>query len=159
MSSKVEFIGENSARGDILLERILNSGAQTLLNRSMDAASLRNEVIANNIANVDTPGFKRSEVIFEDKIRNAMNSNTNISTDSGKLKLTNSRHIQIQDDSLNLQPEVRTLDDLSYRNDGNNVDIDVETAKMTKNKVLYDALGQSMSEELKLLRLAITGRD
>lgn len=137
-----------------MLERILNSGTQMLLQRSLDVASLRNEVIANNIANVDTPGFKRNEVIFEDKIRSAMAGYN----DNGKLKITNSRHIQIQSDTSPVEPEIRTMNDLSYRNDGNNVDIDVETAKMSKNKVFYDALGQSMGSELKLLRVAITGR-
>jgi flagellar basal-body rod protein FlgB len=154
LSDKVEFIGENSARGDILLERILNSGTQMLLQRSMDVSSLRNEVIANNMANVDTPGFKRNEVIFEDKIKSAMAGSNN----DCKLNITNSRHIQIQADSSQVDPEIRTMNDLTYRNDGNNVDIDVETAKMTKNKLYYDALGQSMSNELKMLRIAFTGR-
>lgn len=154
MSGKVEFIRENDARGDTLLDKLLNNGTQMLLQRSLDVASLRNEVTADNIANVNTPGFKRKEVIFEDKIRNAMAGNNNYS----KLSLTNDRHIQIQDNNVQLGPEIKTMDDLSYRNDGNNVDIDVESAKMAKNIVLYDFLGQSMSNELKLLRIAITGR-
>lgn len=154
MSGKVEFIRENDARGDTLLDKLLNNGTQILLQRSLDVASLRNEVTADNIANVDTPGFKRKEVIFEDKIRNAMADNSNYS----KLNLTSERHIQIQDNNSQLGPEIKTMDDLSYRNDGNNVDIDVESAKMAKNIVLYDFLGQSMSNELKLLRIAITGR-
>lgn len=137
-----------------MLERIINSGTQVLLQRTMDVSSLRNEVLADNIANIDTPGFKRKEVIFEDKLRNAMAGKTN----EGHLNLTNPRHIQIQNDDFLVEPEIRTMNDLSYRNDGNNVDIDVETARMTKNKLFYDALGQSMSYELKLLRLAITGR-
>lgn len=154
MSGKVEFIRENDARGDTLLDKLLNNGTQMLLQRSLDVASLRNEVTADNIANVNTPGFKRKEVIFEDKIRNAMAGNNNYS----KLSLTNDRHIQIQDNNVQLGPEIKTMDDLSYRNDGNNVDIDVESAKMAKNIILYDFLGQSMSNELKLLRIAITGR-
>ena len=54
--------------------------------------------------------------------------------------------------------EIITLQGLTYRNDGNNVDIDVENAKLAKNKILYDAVGDSFSKEIKLLRLAITGR-
>jgi flagellar basal-body rod protein FlgB len=123
-----------------------------LLQKSLDVASLRNEVLADNIANVNTPGFKRKEVIFEDKIRNAMAGN------NSKLNLTDDRHIQAQDNNAQLEPEIKKMDDLSYRNDENNVDIDVESAKMAKNIVLYDFLGQSMSNELKLLRIAITGR-
>jgi len=135
-----------------LLDKLLNSGTQMLLQKSLDVASLRNEVLADNIANVNTPGFKRKEVIFEDKIRNAMAGN------NSKLNLTDDRHIQAQDNNAQLEPEIKKMDDLSYRNDENNVDIDVESAKMAKNIVLYDFLGQSMSNELKLLRIAITGR-
>lgn len=74
--------------------------------------------------------------------------------------MTHPRHIQIGEGrSLdNFEPEVRLLDDLSFRNDENNVDIDVEMAKMSKNKIHYDSLGQSMNNEFQLLRLAITGR-
>ncbi|HBQ86198.1 MAG TPA: flagellar basal body rod protein FlgB [Syntrophomonas sp.] len=135
-----------------MLDKLLNSGTQMLLQKSLDVASLRNEVLADNIANVNTPGFKRKEVIFEDKIRNAMAGN------NSKLNLTDDRHIQAQDNNAQLEPEIKKMDDLSYRNDENNVDIDVESAKMAKNIVLYDFLGQSMSNELKLLRIAITGR-
>jgi flagellar basal-body rod protein FlgB len=66
--------------------------------------------------------------------------------------------MQIKEKGTQIEPEIRTLKDLSYRNDENNVDIDVETAKMAKNKIYYDALGQSMSNEIRLLRMAITGR-
>jgi flagellar basal-body rod protein FlgB len=154
LSDKIESNGENSTRGDTLLDRVLNSGTQTLLNRSLDAASLRSDIIANNIANVDTPGFKRSEVIFADNLKNA-----ELERNQTRLKVTNSRHIQVNTGGNSIPaPEIKTMNELAYRNDGNNVDIDVETANMTKNNLLYDALSQSISSELKLLRLAITGR-
>lgn len=140
----------------ILLEKIFDSPTQFLLNKGLDVASLRNRVIADNIANKDTPGFKRREVIFEENIKKVLEKNKI----HDKLKVTDSRHMQIVE-SLpynQLEPEIRTLNDLSYRNDENNVDIDVETAKMAKNKIFYDALGQSMSNEISLLRMAITGR-
>jgi flagellar basal-body rod protein FlgB len=56
------------------------------------------------------------------------------------------------------RPEVYQVNDLSYRNDNNNVDIDVEIAKMSKNYLFYNALTSSMNQEIRLLRLAITGR-
>lgn len=139
-----------------MLEKILNSKTQTLINKAMDASSLKNDVIANNIANVDTPKFKRSEVIFEEKIKKVLDNQTNYA----KLNLTNNRHIQINETEnyQDIQPEIRNMEDLSYRNDQNNVDVDVEMAKMTKNKIYYDSVSQSMSNEIRLLRLAITGR-
>lgn len=148
-------------RGDTMLEKIFNSKTNLLLNKAMDAASLRNDVIANNIANVDTPGFKRTEVVFEENMKKLMNNDNE--PDSAKLNVTNSKHIQIirENEGKNMedfQPETRVLKELSFRNDENNVDIDTEMAKSTKNKINYDALGQSMSYEISLLRMAITGR-
>ena len=92
--------------------------------------------------------------IFEENIQKVLEKNNN----SVKLRTTDSRHMQIKEKDNRIEPEIRTLKELSYRNDGNNVDIDVETAKMAKNKIFYDALGQSMSNEIRLLRMAITGR-
>jgi len=156
LETKIEKIRENNARGDTLLERVFESQTQYLLNKGLDAASVRNRVIADNIANVDTPGFKRREVIFEENIRKVLQKSKN----HDKLKVNDFRHMQIAPSSHNIDvmPEIRTMEDLTYRNDQNNVDIDVETAKLAKNKLLYDGLGQSMSNEIRLLRLAITGR-
>ncbi|MDD2372213.1 MAG: flagellar basal body rod protein FlgB [Syntrophomonadaceae bacterium] len=137
-----------------MLEKVFTSPTQSLLNKGLDTASVRNRVIADNIANVDTPGFKRREVIFEENIKKVLEKNTI----NDKLRTTDSRHMQIKEKDTQIEPEIRELKDLSYRNDENNVDIDVETAKMTKNKLFYDALGQSMSNEIRLLRMAITGR-
>lgn len=156
MDTKIEKIRENNARGDTLLERVFDSQTQYLLNKGLDVASVRNRVIADNIANVDTPGFKRREVIFEENIKKVLEKPKN----HDKLKVNDSRHMQINTSSYNtdIMPEIRTMEDLTYRNDENNVDIDVETAKLAKNKIFYDALGQSMTNEIRLLRMAITGR-
>jgi flagellar basal-body rod protein FlgB len=137
-----------------MMEKIFTSPTQYLLHKGLDAASVRNKVIADNIANVDTPKFKRREVIFEENVKKVLEKN-NINV---KLRLTDVRHMQIKEKDIRIEPEIRTLNDLNYRNDENNVDIDVETAKMAKNKIFYDALGQSMSNEIRILRMAITGR-
>lgn len=139
-----------------MLERIFNSPTQIMLNKGLDTASVRNRVIADNIANVDTPGFKRREVIFEENIRKVLEKK--IIHD--KLRVNDPRHMHIMESYQykQIEPEIRTMNELTYRNDGNNVDIDLETAKMAKNKLFYDALGQSMSNEIRILRMAITGR-
>lgn len=137
-----------------MLGRLFDSPTTLLLNKSMDVAALRNTVVADNIANDDTPGFKRREVVFEDKLQMAL---------SGKqehlnVRITNNRHILIKSNSNYLEPEIIEMKDFSFRNDGNNVDIDVESAKLAKNKMYYDTMAQSMNNEIRLLRLAITGR-
>lgn len=136
--------------------KIFDSPTTTLLNKSMDVATTRNTVIADNIANIDTPNFKRREVIFEERLQKSLlRDNQTIN-----LKLTNQNHISTGSNNglSQLEPEIIELNDLSFRNDGNNVDIDVESAKLAKNKLYYDSLTQSMNNEIRLLRLAITGR-
>ncbi len=137
-----------------MFDRIFNSPSLSTIKQAMDVAALRNEVMADNIANVDTPKFKRREVIFEENIKKVLQKTTK----SGILKTNDPRHLQMKEDNPVIVPEIRTMEDLSYRNDENNVDIDVETAKLAKNKIIYDANAQSMSSEFKLLRMAITGR-
>lgn len=136
-----------------MLEKLFNSSTTTLLNKSMDVATLRNNVIADNIANVDTPNFKRREVVFQEKLQNILNKKEG----DLPLRTTNNRHILIKS-PFDLDPEIREIRETSFRNDGNNVDIDVESAKLAQNKIQYDALAQSMNNEIKLLRLAISGR-
>lgn len=137
-----------------MIDKIFNSPTQNLLSYALDGASLRNEVIANNIANVDTPNFKRSEVLFEEQLRQLLLEPQKAT----RLRVTNPRHIQVSRKQTSFSPEIYQVNDLSYRNDKNNVDIDVETAKMSKNSVYYDALSSSLTQEIRLLRLAITGR-
>lgn len=137
-----------------MFDKIFNSPTQNLLSNALDGAALRNKVIANNIANVDTPNFKRSEVLFEDQLRQLMLEPPKAS----RLKVTHPRHIQVTRKQTSFRPEVFEVNDLSYRNDNNNVDIEMETAKLSKNDIYYDALSSSMTQEIRLLRLAITGR-
>ena len=142
----------------MLLGQFLINPTQQILNKTMDATSLRNNVIADNIANSDTPGFKRREVLFEEKLRNAL-VDANLPKDNLLLVRTQRRHLQIgEKNNYDIEPEIVRQTHTTFRNDGNNVDIDYEMAINTKNKLLYDALGHSMNAELGLMRLAITGR-
>jgi len=106
-----------------------------ILSKALDASWKRNEVITNNIANAETPGFKKSNVIFEDILKEQL---------SGiKLKgaITNSKHIGINGRNIKtFKYEVKTEDDFSTRLDKNNVDIDVEMAEKVKNEILYNTL-------------------
>jgi len=73
-----------------LIANILFTSGMALMEKGLDAAALRNTVIANNLANVDTPGYKRSEVAFEDVFRKALNGKSGL-----KGAVTNERHIPI----------------------------------------------------------------
>lgn len=134
-----------------MLDNILYTDTMKTLEKALHGTSLRNSVIANNIANVDTPGFKRSEVYFEDELKKALN-------DQGiKGNLTNSKHIPIGDQNLD-QVVAKTVKDetTSYRADGNNVDIDSEMSKLSENTIMYEALSQKISQNFSQLRYAIS---
>lgn len=109
-----------------------------VLDKAADAANSRNEILANNIANVDTPNYKRKDVSFQSYLEQALiggepldervaEINTHLS-DFGGLIYTDSSP-------------------LSYRLDGNNVDIDTESAMLAENQIRYNALVEQIGQE------------
>lgn len=106
-----------------------------LIYRGMDAAALRQKIIANNVANANTPGFKRSFVTFEENVRDAL---------AGKLP-----------SSKRLQPKVQVDTSTSMREDGNNVDIDHEMVLMAANGIRYQALSQQLNDRFSMYRYII----
>nr|WP_231685177.1 flagellar basal body rod protein FlgB [Phosphitispora fastidiosa] len=125
-----------------------------MLEKGLDASALRNRVIADNLANVDTPGYKRSDVLFEEELRKAIGRETGLAG-----KLTHDRHIPIgRKSEFNVTPEVVRSEDASMRNDGNNVDIDREMAALAKNTIIYSVLAQELNGEFQKIKMAINGR-
>lgn len=115
------------------------------LERSLDAAWLRNEIISHNIANADTPGYKRKEVQFEEFLNSEM-KNSRIS--KGKTRIQGSGEIKVVEDHKNY----------SYRLDGNNVDIEREMAKLAANSLKYNTLIQRINGQFGKIRSVIRGR-
>lgn len=117
-----------------------NSNFSTLP-AALDAASTKNTIIAQNIANVETPGYKRKEVDFEHYLQQAMGEG-----DGLELKKTDERHFQKYPSTIkDVQAKVRTVSDTSITNDGNNVDIDQQEALMAANTLRYQTLSRLMS--------------
>lgn len=111
----------------------------------LDASWLRNEILVNNIANVDTPNFKRSDVRF-----------SKILEDSISMKTTRDKHINPASSS-NYSVEVYEDSNTNVRMDGNNVDIEREMNELAKNAIWYNYLTHMVTKEIKLLDLAING--
>jgi len=116
------------------------------LYKGLDAAWLRNEVIADNITNAETPGFKRSFVEFESLLQ------SNIS-DNAELKTTRDNHIKTV--SGDVQPKIRQDQKTTVRMDGNNVDIEYEMNELAKNTIWYQYMIQKVSKEIGRLKLVI----
>ncbi|MCG0274595.1 MAG: flagellar basal body rod protein FlgB [Thermosediminibacteraceae bacterium] len=124
----------------------------SLLQKMMDAKWIRHEVLANNIANVDTPNFKRSEVAFETLLQKY------IKESGSKLPLstTSEKHIPNSKKTFDLKPRVVVQHDRTFRNDGNNVDIDKEMVELIQNAIAYNILADQVQRQFSLLRSAIT---
>jgi len=122
---------------------LLTDVTSTALAKTLDAAAARQRAIANNIANVETPGYKRSYVAFEDELRRVMDEKTGDDLREGLNELT----------------PVTQTDVLSpAREDGNNVNIDAEIADMAKNTIKYRAAVTLMEAKAAVLRSAIEGK-
>lgn len=126
---------------------------QNLLNKALDTEYTRRRVIADNIANIDVPHFKRSEVSFEGQMRRALNSERNVKTNEIPVKTTNKRHIpffrSLDYNKVSHKVHVDYL--TTMRNDGNNIDIEHEMAASLKNQLRYQLLSDQMSQNFKML--------
>lgn len=121
-----------------------------ILSKALNASWKRNEVINNNIANANTPDFKRSDVAFENILKEKL-SNKNIEGFT-----THSNHISINNKSLNdLDYKVVKKDGFSTRIDKNNVDIDVEMAERAKNEIYYNAVTSRIQSNFQKIKLVI----
>ena len=114
-----------------------------VLDKAADASWLRNDAIANNLANVSTPGYKREDITFEKELTKAL-KHSDYHTMDAKVK-----HLTTD------QLQARTYKDyssLSYRLDGNNVDPETESVMLAKNQIKYEGLLNSINTEFSNLR-------
>lgn len=118
------------------------------LNKSLNGVYKRNEAISNNIANVNTAGYKRMTVDFESELKSSIN-NRNVN-----MNVTDEKHISKYKSAENTV-RIKRQNNYSTRNDGNNVNIDVEMADLTKNTVMYNALINQVSNEFNKIKMVI----
>lgn len=125
-------------------------GNVDIMTKALNASWKRNEIISNNMANVNTPNFKKSNVEFETLLQKYLNGN------SIPGNTTHDKHIPIGLKSLNdLNYKINTSKNYKTRRDGNNVDIDVEMGELAKNIILYNTLSTRISSNFNKLRTVI----
>ena len=135
----------------MLFNRIFDSAPINMLEKALAGSSLRHKVISNNVANVNTPGYKRMDVSFEAELAAA----TNNGEPRPALARTHPKHLV---PAAKGEPfVVRTVDSTSLRTDGNNVDIDAEMAEMTKNNLFYNTVAQRIGGYYSNIKSAIKG--
>ena len=136
-----------------MFDRILQSTTREAVLKSMDAGMLRNRVIANNIANVTTPEFKRVEVSFEDELKNAL-SRTKL-----KGTRTDSQHMAFGRKNISdIAPRAYKPVDPTLPSGVNNVDIDTEMANLAENQLQYSMALKFLKGSYSKINAAITGR-
>jgi len=107
-----------------------------LLTRLMAATSLRQKVLAGNVANQNTPGYRRQVVRFESLLRDAIEGGGDVSR---------------------VQPEIAVDDLTPGRPDGNNVNLELEESAQDENLLLFEAYAAIMRNRFELLRVSIQG--
>lgn len=117
-----------------------------VLNKAMDASWYRNELIANNISNQDTPGYKRQDVDFQSALKTALQT-SGYRTMDGKVGHVRTSELEVS--------SYTDYGGYSYRIDGNNVDPEVEYVELASNQIRYQALRDSVNHEFSLLKAAM----
>ena len=110
------------------------------LDVALGAASMKQQTVANNLANVNTPGYQRKDVAFDDTLREALAADAEGETVNWN----------------EVQPSVTTDNRAAMRQDGNSVDIDQEMAHLAENNVRYNALVQMAAKKMQTLSYVIS---
>ena len=126
---------------------------QDLLERGLNTAVLKRKVTADNLANVDVPHFKRSEVTFEANLKRAIESEHSQKMNAVPTQITNEKHFEFfkplnyKDVTANVNIDYLT----SMRADGNNIDMEKEITDASHNQMTYSILAERLNQNYKLL--------
>ena len=119
-----------------------------VLDKALDASNLRETVITNNLANINTPGYKRREVDFQSLLRQELDKIKWNSLDE-KMNDVQLSHL---DAGVHFDMQAYGYD---YRLDGNNVDVDVENTELASEQLRYQLISDSVTQEFSRLQRAM----
>lgn len=119
----------------------------------LDTASVKNSVIAENIANMDTPGYKSKDIKFFDVMAEELGQGKKL-----PLERTNEKHIPPSNSPVDIASFVYQQNNPSVRNDGNDVNIDYEMSQMAENTIRYNMLSEIASHDFTRLKEVIQSK-
>lgn len=132
----------------------MSTGSLSMLNQAMDIRSLRHDLIAGNISNMDTPNYRSFDLSMKEALGSIDGKDAGMA-----LEQSHPSHIQgngAGPDALNVR---RSLPQpYSLKGDGNTVDVDGEMVKLAENSLMYHALAQMVTKEFQLFTTAIEGK-
>ena len=126
------------------------------LTSALDFGSARLQAISNNLSNINTPGYKRKDVSFQ-----AMLDAANSPDDGDALlqtgRLTDARHLTLDNGEARPNPAIVTEGGDAMRADGNNVDVDAEGGRLASAQIYYSAAAQMLQGQFSTLKYVIAG--
>ena len=132
------------------------SKAHGLLKQALDYRAMRQDMISSNISNADTPFYRPRDVNFENHLTAQAQEIFNEKKEAElKLATTSAGHVQPQREVSNSKGTIFFRDGHQARNDGNSVDLDVETTEMAKNSTMFNALVAALKKDGQIFKSVI----
>ena len=131
------------------------SKTHSLLTEAMDYRAARQDMIASNIANADTPYYKPRDIRFEDALIAKKNALYQDNSHQLKMAQTDAKHLTPNEQTNQAKPKLFFRDGHMARNDGNSVDIDVETTQMSKNSIMFNAIVMAAKKDSAIFKSVI----
>ncbi len=131
------------------------SRTHDLIKEALNYRAARQDMIASNIANVDTPFYRPRDISFGDHLTEKANKLQNRASDNLALAQTDGKHIPLQAETSHSKATTFFRDGHMARNDGNSVDLDVETTEMSKNSIMFNALIQAKKKDSGIFRAVL----
>jgi len=132
------------------------SQSDKYLEKALSYRAIRQDLISGNIANADTPYYKPRDIDFESALINEANKEFGDNTKKLELARTTSNMMPALEDN---DPDKATIffrDGHLARNDGNSVDLDVESTELSKNSVMYNATIEALKKDASIFRAVLT---
>ena len=126
-----------------------------LVSKALDYRAARQDMISSNIANADTPFYKPRDISFQDTLVVKKAELFNEHSQKLALAKTNNAHIPLSSEISNSKATLFFRDGHMARNDGNSVDIDVESTELSKNSIMFNALVQAVKKDAMMFKSVI----
>ena len=131
------------------------SASHHLAAKALDFRAMRQDMIASNIANADTPFYRPRDISFENTLATERTKILNQNSPKLEMAQTDGAHIPLQDEKSSSRAKTFFRDGHMARNDGNSVDLDVETTEMSKNSIMFAALVSAMKKNSEIYKSVI----
>lgn len=131
------------------------SRAHSLMENAMDYRAARQDMIASNIANADTPFYRPRDIRFEEMLAQKSEAIFSDKTQTLQMSRTDGAHLSGGEGSALSKPTTFFRDGHMARNDGNSVDLDVESSEMAKNSTMFNALTAAIKKDSAIFKSVI----